>query len=135
MVIIIIILAVVCSFLLDTVVCSSFFLVIIFFFRQWMACGPIHLVATPFKRKGLSSESIQHFLVVHTFLLLLHSSTLLMIRITFFVMFSFWKKTSFVLFKVPIMNKIESLVIVVVLRHHDSTHNDRCFLHNGTFSM
>ena len=135
MVIIIIILAVVCSFLLDTVVCSSFFLVIIFFSVNEWACGQTHLVATPFKRKGLSSEFIQHFLVVHTFLLLLHSSTLLMIRITFFVMFSFWKKTSFVLFKVPIMNKIESLVIVVVLRHHDSTHNDRCFLHNGTFSM
>ena len=134
MVIIIIILAVVCSFLLDTVVCSSFFLVIIFFFRQWMACDQTHLVATPFKRKGLSSEFIQHFLVVFTLFFFFIHQLCWWLELLFFVMFSFWKKTSFVLFKVPIMNKIESLVIVV-LRHHDSTHNDRCFLHNGTFSM
>ena len=135
MVIIIIILAVVCSFLLDTVVCSRFFFSYNLSFLSMNGLWPNSFGCHAHQEKRSFFWIYSAFSCsFHTFLLF-HSSTLLMIRITFFVMFSFWKKTSFVLFKVPIMNKIESLVIVVVLRHHDSTHNDRCFLHNGTFSM
>ena len=130
MVIIIIILAVVCSFLLDTVVCSRFFLVIIFFLSMnglWPNSFGCHTLQ--------EKRSFFWIYSAFFFFFFIHQLCWWLELLFLFVMFSFWKKTSFVLFKVPIMNKIESLVIVVVLRHHDSTHNDRCFLHNGTFSM
>ena len=114
---------------------QQIFLVIIFFFvNEWPVAKLIWL-PRPSREKVFLLNLFSIFLQFSYF-----SSSSSFINSAddqnyFFCYVFFLKKTSFVLFKVPIMNKIESLVIVVVLRHHDSTHNDRCFLHNGTFSM